>query len=215
MQNMENPNMTYHQKEKESVGSPPTINYGEDFKISDAPQNMVVITGTNGKEMMVDKNILEDLLDENQAQKDEASRNKIVLDFLTNILAKKKEKESNSISHSKTQRASDNFTNTNGGYSNQQGFNGTGIHSNQQGFNGTAVSGNRISQSHKNHQIQSSKTFSNKNNQNHRQQDLNQVDWNSHHYRSADHKIDSNIMPMLNQNFVNRQEGYDLSLIHI
>ena len=67
MQNMDNPNMTYHQKEKESVGSPPTINYGEDFKISDAPQNMVVITGANGKEMMVDKNILEDLLDENQA----------------------------------------------------------------------------------------------------------------------------------------------------
>ena len=83
------------------------------------------------------------------------------------------------------------------------------MHSNEQGFNGTVISGNRISQSQKNHQIQSSKTFSSKNNQNHRQQDLNQVDWNSHHYRSADHKIDSNIMPMLNQNFVNRQEGYD------
>ena len=52
------------------------------------------IKDANGQDVIVDKEILEGLLDENQALKDEASKNKVVLDFLTQVIMKKKEKES-------------------------------------------------------------------------------------------------------------------------
>jgi hypothetical protein len=39
------------------------------------------IKDANGQDVIVDKEILEGLLDENQALKDEASKNKVVLDF--------------------------------------------------------------------------------------------------------------------------------------
>lgn len=53
------------------------------------------------KDVVVDKGLLENLLDENQNLKDEASKNKVLMDFLTQVIMKKKEKESfvNSNNH--------------------------------------------------------------------------------------------------------------------